>query len=209
MKGQIFPRLRQIYFERAKKARNRHALGLLISGSIATLLLCLHPKNGSGGHLYLAAALVISAFYLVKTIAILYGLKHFDRAWREQIKQSLAEHASPNMYEEIEEELGGDTAHFRDVIFTRNYLIAFKKMGAMALVSAVTDLEANLRKTYSHGFSFFKPQYYHELSCKVEPLGTVILSTDSDEMHALVEEIMHRNQTVCMSEESIALLGLQ
>jgi hypothetical protein len=181
-------------------------VGLAIS--VALTILCnlsppLHPKV----RFYLAIALLCSVYFLVKCIAIFYGLHNFNVAWRELLDESMNEGARPLMFAMVDKELGEETSHYNDVVFTQNYLIAFKKLGSFAIVRAITDVTVRQREHFSHGFSLMRPKPYLELCCEVEPLGRITLSTNAKEMQSIIDEIFYRNPLVGLDEDSIDLLA--
>jgi hypothetical protein len=162
-----------------------------------------HPKI----RFYLAAGLLCSVYFLIKSIAILYGIHNFNVAWRELLNESIQEGVRPLMLSVVESELGGETSHYHDVIFTKSYLIAFKRLGSFAIVRAITDVSVRQHEHFPHGFSLMRPKPYLELSCEVEPLGRITLSTDPKEMLSIIDEIFYRNSSAGLDEESIELLA--
>jgi hypothetical protein len=180
--------------------------GLAISG-VLTILCSLGPQQHPKVRFYLALGLLCSVYFLVKCIAILYGLHNFNIAWREILDESIHEGVRPLMLSVVESELDGETSHYHDVIFTERYLIVFKKLGSFAIVRAITYVSVRQREHFPHGFSLMRPKPYLELSCEVEPLGRILLSTDPREMRSIIDEIFYRNSSVGLDEESIELLA--
>jgi hypothetical protein len=206
MASSRFPLLKQVYFERAKTARNRKLAGLGIALA-GTVIYSFGTGVDAKSQIYFVITACFSIYFTVKLVALFYGIRNFDRMWEDHLDASLTDPQMLPMFEAVDSELEGELVKYKDVIFTRSYVIAFKKLGSFAMVRAITDVTVCLKNPQPYGFAFVGSRPYYELTCDVEPLGQISLSQDKREMMDIIDEIRYRNPGVELCERSMELLA--
>lgn len=206
MSATRFPRLRKVYFDRAKTARNRKlvGLGIALAGAVA---FSFGTAENAKAQIYFVLAACFSIYFTVRLVGLFYGIRNFDQMWEQHLDALLNDRETLLMFEAVDSELEGEVVKYKDAIFTRSYLIAFKKLGSFAMVHAITGVTVRLTNPHPYGFSFVGFRPYYELICDVEPLGTISLSQDRREMMDIIDEIRYRNPGVVLSQGSMELLA--
>jgi hypothetical protein len=197
-----FKRLHDIYFRRAKEMRKRHALIFALCAVVMAIALRNgFPKSRTGDG-YLAIALIVGLNSGVRLASILYGMPRFKSIWRSKVAE--LEPQTLALCEAVDEELAEEISTYSQVCFTRSFLIAFKQVGSFALIRAIerVDLHPHERRATPGLLGHFITKTEYDLTCEVEPLGTVLLSSKESEMPDILDEIRLRHPDVPLNPDA-------
>jgi hypothetical protein len=200
-----YPNLQDIYLRRLKKARLWQTFGFAASVVFFGLLWPYEPPTGSEGEFYLGISFLAMLYFGVLCVITYSGIYNFHIHFQKLLDETSADKL--DALNELEAELTIDQVFFDHVIFTQSFLLVFKEVGSFARVRDIQLVQVRVRYLPFYGTGQARQRSYKELSCTVESLGCVVLSTDLAEMNGIIDEIRSRNLLVQLDEESTEVLA--
>jgi hypothetical protein len=197
MKATEYPRLQQIYVQRAEALKKRNLWLFLGALSIVLLYAVTGLPTRPKSQLSFATMVLICIISGAKLVSLVHGLRNFHVAWRGQLQTLDA--SSHEKCAAVEEELKDDHVKFKEIVLTSNYLIAFKQIGSFARVRAIELIELE-EYVLKHGIFYDETTF--ALTCVIDPLDKVLLSCDEKEMPDILDAIRSRYPEVPLNPEA-------
>jgi hypothetical protein len=197
MKVTEYPRLQQIYVQRAEALKKRNLWLSLGSLTIVILHLLTGLPTRPKSQYVFAIIVLILIVSGARLVSLVYGLRNFHIAWRGQFQKLDA--LSQERCAAVEEVLKGDCVTFKEIVLTSNYLIAFKQLGSFARIRAIELIEL---EEHVHKFGIFHDETSFTLTCLIDAPDKVLLSNDEKEMPDILDEIRSRYPEVPLNPEA-------